>query len=53
MKILVVGTGGVGGFFGAKLSLNKSNYVTFVDRGVSLEIIKNEGLFVKAVEGDL
>jgi 2-dehydropantoate 2-reductase len=53
MKILIMGTGGVGGFYGAKLALNKNNKVTFVVRNKSLQKTKNNGLIVKAVEGDL
>jgi 2-dehydropantoate 2-reductase len=53
MKILIMGTGAVGGFYGAKLASNKSNDVTFAARGESLKKIKKEGLIVKAVEGDL
>ena len=53
MKILIMGTGGVGGFYGAKLASNKSNDVTFVARGENLKRISKEGLIVKAVEGDL
>jgi 2-dehydropantoate 2-reductase len=53
MKILIMGTGGVGGFYGAKLAQNKNNNVTFVVRNKSLKKTKNKGLIVKAVEGDL
>lgn len=53
MKVLIMGTGGVGGFYGAKLASNKSNNVTFVARGNSLRKIKKQGLIVKSVKGDL
>lgn len=51
MKIYVIGTGGVGGFFGGKLSLAGID-VTFFARGESYEKIKSEGLVIKSVDGD-
>lgn len=51
MKIAVIGSGGVGGYFGAKLV--KEGYdVTFVARGAHLEAIRNKGLQVKSIFGD-
>jgi 2-dehydropantoate 2-reductase len=46
MRIAVVGAGGVGGFFGAKLAL-AGNDVTFVARGAHLEAIRRHGLRVE------
>lgn len=43
MRIAVIGTGGVGGYFGAKLALGGSD-VTFVARGRQLEAIRTDGL---------
>lgn len=43
MKIGVVGTGAVGGFFGAKLKLAGFD-VVFLSRGKNLEVTKKEGL---------
>lgn len=52
MRIVVVGTGGVGGFFGAKLA-RAGQDVTFLARGAHLSAIRENGLRVKsAVEGD-
>ncbi len=51
MKIVVFGTGGVGGFFGGKLAM-AGNDVTFVARGKHLEAIRNLGLKVKSINGD-
>jgi 2-dehydropantoate 2-reductase len=51
MKIAVVGTGGVGGYFGGKLA-SGGNDVTFVARGEHYNAIKNKGLFVKSIDGD-
>ncbi len=52
MKILVYGTGGVGGYFGGRLAQNNNNDVTFIARGRHLEAIKDNGLKVKSVKGD-
>lgn len=46
MNFLILGTGGIGAFYGARL-LNSSNEVTFVARGAHLEAIKNNGLKVE------
>ncbi len=51
MRIFIVGTGGVGGFFGGKLA-KAGNDVTFVTRGESYNAIKSNGLIVKSVDGD-
>ncbi|NNF82880.1 MAG: 2-dehydropantoate 2-reductase [Flavobacteriaceae bacterium] len=51
MKIVVFGTGGVGGFFGGKLAL-AGHDVTFVARGKHLKTIKGHGLLVKSINGD-
>ena len=51
MKIAIIGTGGVGGFFGAKLAL-AGNDVTFLARGAHLEAILANGLTVKSIDGD-
>ena len=45
MRIAVMGTGGVGGYFGAKLAL-AGNDVTFVARGRHLDAIRRDGLRV-------
>ena len=47
MRIVVMGAGGVGGFFGAKLAL-AGNDVTFVARGRHLEAIRANGLRVES-----
>ena len=51
MKILIMGTGGVGGYYGGLLA-GQGNEVTFVARGVHLKAIQQEGLKVKSVHGD-
>ena len=52
MKIVVVGAGGVGGYFGARLAASGSE-VTFVARGAHFEAIKARGLRVYSPRGDL
>lgn len=51
MKILVVGAGGVGGYFGAKLC--QAGYeVIFLLRGKTFEAVKKNGLQIKSIKGD-
>ena len=51
MKIAVIGAGGAGGFFGAKM-IKAGFDVTLVARGKHFQAIQGDGLFVKSVEGD-
>jgi 2-dehydropantoate 2-reductase len=51
MKILIMGTGGVGGYYGGLLA-NQGNEVTFIARGAHLDAIRHEGLKIKSVHGD-
>ena len=51
MKIAIIGTGGVGGYFGAKLA-QAGNEVTFLARGEHLKAIQKNGLTVKSILGD-
>lgn len=51
MKISIIGTGGVGGYFGGKLA--KAGYdVTFLARGEHLKVIQTKGLKIKSIQGD-
>ena len=52
MKIAVMGTGGVGGYFGARLAAAGRD-VTFVARGRHLEAIRANGLRLDSVIGPL
>ena len=52
MKIAVMGSGGVGGYFGARLAA-AGNDVTFIARGAHLAAIKNKGLTVLSRHGDV
>ena len=45
MKIAVIGTGGVGGYFGGLLA-RAGHDVTFVARGAHLDAIKRDGLHI-------
>ncbi len=51
MKIVVIGTGGTGGYYGGLLS-KQGNDVTFVARGEHLAAIQKSGLQVKSIHGD-
>lgn len=51
MKILIMGTGGVGGYYGGLLA-KQGNDVTFVARGAHLSAMQQEGLKVKSIHGD-
>jgi 2-dehydropantoate 2-reductase len=52
MRITVMGTGGVGGYFGARLA-HAGHEVTFVARGQQLAALRERGLRVKSPRGDL
>ena len=51
MRIAVMGTGGVGGYFGGLLARNGED-VTFIARGKHLEAMQRDGLRVESVHGD-
>ncbi len=51
MRIAIIGTGGVGGYFGGKLARLGLD-VTFAARGKHLNEIKLHGLKVKSINGD-
>jgi 2-dehydropantoate 2-reductase len=51
MKISIIGTGAVGGYFGGKLA-NTGCDVTFLARGEHLKQIKTNGLTIKSILGD-
>src|SRR5512138_764228 len=51
MKIGIIGTGGVGGYFGALIA--KAGFdVVFIARGKNLEAIRQNGLQIKSFLGD-
>jgi 2-dehydropantoate 2-reductase len=51
MKILVMGTGGVGGYYGGLLA-QQGNEVSFIARGAHLYALRHQGLKVKSIHGD-
>lgn len=51
MKIAIMGTGGVGGYYGGLLA-KAGKDVTFIARGAHLQAICKTGLQVKSVHGD-
>ncbi len=51
MKIAIMGTGGVGGYYGGLLAQSGQD-VTFIARGAHLRAIREQGLRVKSVHGD-
>lgn len=52
MKIAVIGAGGLGGYFGARLA-STGHEVTFVARGDHLNAMRTGGLRVESAKGDL
>ena len=51
MKTAIIGTGGVGGYFGGRLAQAGFD-VTFIARGKHFEALKSDGLKVKSINGD-
>ena len=51
MKIVVMGSGGVGGYFGARLAASGAD-VTFIARGEHLATMRRDGLKVLSANGD-
>ena len=52
MRFAIFGSGGVGGYYGARLAAAGED-VTFVARGAHLAAIRSEGLRVTSVNGDV
>ena len=51
MRIAIMGTGGLGGFFGARLAQAGMD-VTFIARGESLRVMRDQGLQLHSPNGD-
>src|SRR6185369_4127883 len=51
MRIVIFGTGGVGGYFGGRLA-RAGEDVTFIARGEHLRVIRANGLKIDSTEGD-
>ena len=52
MRIAVVGTGGVGGYFGGRLAAAGAD-VAFIARGAHLEALRARGLQIRSPKGDV
>jgi 2-dehydropantoate 2-reductase len=52
MRIAVMGTGGVGGYFGAKLA-KAGHDVAFIARGAHLAAMRAKGLSIESASGDI
>jgi 2-dehydropantoate 2-reductase len=52
MRIAVMGTGAVGGYFGAKLAA-AGHELTFIARGSNLAALKHDGLRIDSFQGNL
>jgi 2-dehydropantoate 2-reductase len=52
MKFAIMGSGAVGGYFGARLA-EAGEDVTFIARGEHLAAMRRDGLRVKSIKGDL
>jgi 2-dehydropantoate 2-reductase len=52
MRIAVIGVGGVGGYFGARLA-QAGEEVTFIARGDALRALRETGLRVESADGDI
>src|SRR5436190_23426504 len=51
MRIVVMGSGGLGGYFGGLLARSGAD-VTFIARGPNLHALQERGLTVRSVNGD-
>ena len=52
MRIVVMGAGGVGGYFGSRLAKGGCE-VAFVARGAHLAALREQGLHVRSQHGDI
>jgi 2-dehydropantoate 2-reductase len=52
MRIAVMGTGGMGGFYGGRLASNGED-VTFIARGAHLDAMRKNGLKLEGPNGDI
>lgn len=52
MHIAIIGAGGVGGYFGARLA-QEGEKVTFIARGAHLAAMREHGLRVRSANGDM
>jgi 2-dehydropantoate 2-reductase len=53
MRIAIMGSGGIGGYYGAHLATDPENDVWFIARGPHLEAIRKSGLHLKSSAKDI
>src|SRR6478609_8960609 len=51
MRFAILGSGAIGGYYGAKLA-RAGHEVTFIARGAHLDAIRSHGLLIKSPLGD-
>ena len=51
MRTVIMGTGGLGGYFGGLLA-RAGGDVTFIARGANLQALQERGLTVRSANGD-
>jgi len=51
-RVVVVGVGGVGGYFGGRLAQAGHCHVHFIARGATLQALREGGLRVDSINGD-
>jgi 2-dehydropantoate 2-reductase len=52
MRIVIVGAGGVGGYFGGLLAASGTD-ISFVARGAHLEALRTKGLRIESPKGNV
>ena len=52
MRIAILGSGGVGGYFGGRLAATGTD-VTFIARGAHLAALRERGLRIESPQGNL
>jgi len=51
-RIMIMGTGAVGGYFGGRISERTRQNVSLIARGKHLQALKNNGLLIKSPDGN-
>lgn len=51
MRVLIIGVGGIGGYFGGRLALNDDVKVSLALHS-NFDLIKHNGIYVKSIKGD-
>ncbi len=52
-RIVIMGAGAVGGYFGGRLAEKSGADITFIARGRHLEAMRQEGLSIQSIDGDV